>query len=675
MQRVVNVRRGFTTAHDQLSFCEFRGTPMLKRLTIACIAVAVLAGSANAKPPMEAFGDVPEIRAVELSPDGNRVAFLQRIGDTDVLVIHDFKAATAQALTKLTDIRARDVHFVGNEYVVLIVSKDTHTYGFRGRYEYSAAFAFNVNTGKYVQLLRNTKDIFPAQSGLGIIVGVAPNGKDAFMPAYMGSAYEDPSRDLLRVPLENGRGLRDGGARGTTDTIDWLMNRSGQTIAREQFDEKDETHLIQRRESNGSWKNIYEKKTPLPEIGLVGVSSDGQSLVVIDDRESEFLSLYNISISDGTISPPLMQRDDASVAATVSDINRIVYGVRYSGMFPSYDMFDAAIEAEIKAVQQMFPDSAVYLDSWSDDWSKMLFFVEGGTRTEQFTLYDRTAKKLTRIVTSRPAIKQEDVGEVITIEYKARDGLKIPALITWPTGVAVADRKKLPLIVMPHGGPEAYDAVGFDWLAQFLANEGYAVLQPNFRGSAGFGSTFVQAGYGEWGRKMQDDITDGATAMVKMGWADPDRMCIVGWSYGGYAALAGGALTPDLYKCVAAIAGVSDLREMLSVEKREHGEHSRALRYWELLIGDAQKDKEAIDAVSPAKLAANFKAPVLLVHGAADRIVPIRQSELMHDALRNAKKNVKYISIPGDDHGLIDNDSRRQMLTALGEFIAANIGR
>ena len=108
------------------------------------------------------------------------------------------------------------------------------------------------------------------------------------------------------------------------------------------------------------------------------------------------------------------------------------------------------------------------------------------------------------------SIKREDVGEVITIEYKARDGLKITALITWPTGIAAADRKNLPLVVMPHGGPEAYDAVGFDWMAQFLANEGYVVLQPNFRGSSGFGNSFVEAGYGEWGRKMQDDITDGA---------------------------------------------------------------------------------------------------------------------------------------------------------------------
>jgi len=648
---------------------------MPKHLAAVCIAIVTLIGSAHAKPPIDAFSEVPEIRGVELSPDGNSAVYIQRIGEKDVLVIHDFGTATARPLVQVTDIKARYVHFVGNDFVVLVASAETRTDGFRDRYENSAAFAFNVKTGKYTQLLRNAKDLFPAQTGLGRIIGVSPDGKDVFMPAFMGTAYEDPSRDVLRVPLEGGRVLREGGAKGTTDTVDWVMNSSGQVVAREQFNENRDIHQIQKRESNGSWKTIYENKTEIPTLGMVGVSSDGQSLIVVNVQESEFLSLSNMSLADGKITPSPMRREDASVAATVSDINNVIYGVRYSGMFPSYVMFDAAVQAEIRAVQQVYITSAVYLTSWSNDWSKMLFFIEGGPLTEQYALYDRKAKKLTPIVSSRPSIKREDVGEVITIEYKARDGLKIPALITWPTGIAAADRKNLPLVVMPHGGPEAYDAVGFDWMAQFLANEGYVVLQPNFRGSSGFGNSFVEAGYGEWGRKMQDDITDGANALATMGWADADRTCIVGWSYGGYAALASGALTPDRYKCVAAIAGVSDLNEMLVSERKEHGVNSSTVAYWELLIGDPKEDKEAIQAVSPSTLAANFKAPVLLVHGTDDKVVPVRQSDLMHDALRDAKKNVRYIKIPGDDHSLVDNNSRRQMLTALGEFLAQNIGK
>jgi dipeptidyl aminopeptidase/acylaminoacyl peptidase len=317
----------------------------------------------------------------------------------------------------------------------------------------------------------------------------------------------------------------------------------------------------------------------------------------------------------------------------------------------------------------------VSLASWSDDWSKILLFAEGGKQPGRYMLFDRTAKRLSQVARARPDIKPEEVGEVVTIEYKARDGLTIPALITWPAGLPADQRKNLPMIVMPHGGPEAYDSVGFDWLAQFLANEGYVVLQPNFRGSGGFGATFAQAGHKEWGRKMQDDVTDGARALISMGWADPDRTCILGWSYGGYAALAGGALTPDLYKCAVAIAGVSDLRSMLGWEKRERGANSTAFAYWTRVIGDIDQDADAIEAVSPYRQAANFKAPVLLIHGGDDLTVPERQSEMMEQALKAANKPVAYLRIGKDDHGLVAIDSRNKALSAISEFLNTHIGK
>lgn len=649
---------------------------MFKRIAIAVAAMTagLLAGSAQAKPPLEAFGDMPEVRAVQISPDGSKVAYILRQGDTDTLVVHDFTTKTGSGIAKVDQIRARDVQFVGNDYVVLIASKDTKTFGFRGRYEFSAALAFNLKTGKYTQLLRNTEGIHPAQSGLGRIVGIDPGGQHVLMPAFMNTGSEPPL-DLLRVPLDSGRGTKVGGARGSSNTFDWLVNSSGQAIAREDFNDRSGLHQIKTRTNNGDWRTIYEMEAPLPTIGMVGVSPDGKSLIVIDARESEFMSLYSMSMETGEISPPLMQRQDAEVASVVSGRNRVVYGVRYSGMFPTYEMFDPEIEEAIKAVQNTLSGSAVYLDSWSDDWSKLLFFVEGGMYAERYLVYDRTAKTLTRISSARPNIKEEDVGEVVVIEYKARDGLKIPGLLTWPAGVPEAERKNLPLVVMPHGGPEAYDAVGFDWMAQFLANEGYAVLQPNFRGSAGFGEIFAMAGYGQWGRKMQDDITDGAKALASMGWADPRRTCIVGWSYGGYAALAGGALTPDMYKCVASIAGVSNLRDMLNDTRTRFGPRSRAFTYWQQLIGDVDKDRDAIDAVSPSRLAEKFTAPVLLIHGEADTVVPVRQSNIMEDALRKAKKDVRYVRIPGDDHSLVENESRRLALTELAAFLKEHIGQ
>lgn len=648
---------------------------MIRKLAFLLALVALSAGAAQAKPPLEAFGDVPSIRLMQLSPDGTKVAYLQRQNDEDILFVYDFATKTPKALTRISTIRARYLRFLGNDRVVLVASKDTRTIGFIGRYEYSAAFSFDLNTGKYIQLLDRTPDIFPAQAGIGRIVGVDKNGKSVYMPAYMDASGGPPRYDLLRVPLDTGVGRVVEGGRGSSNAFNWFVDSNGKSVLREDFNERETEHIIRARQPDGDWKIIYRKTAPLPEISVVGMAEDEKFAFATNEEDSEFVSLYRMSMEDGSMTGPVFQRDDAEVEGVITDDNRVVHGVRYSGMYPRYEMFDKELQADIDGVSVALGDAAVFLVSWADDWSKLLFTASGGRNAERYIVYDRKAKTLNVIANVRQQIKPVDVGEVTTIEYKARDGLKIPGLITWPAGVAEADRKNLPMVVLPHGGPQAYDSIGFDWLSQFLANEGYVVIQPNFRGSAGFGSAFTAAGYGEWGRKMQDDITDGVDAMVKMGWADANRICIVGWSYGGYAALAGGAVTPDKYKCVAAIAGVSDLYEMLMTERRQHGPKGQAVTYWEQFIGNPDKDRAAIDAVSPSRNADKFKAPVLLVHGASDLTVPVGQSEIMNNALKAAKKQVEFVRIDGDDHSLVDNDSRRRMLTKLGEFLKTYIGK
>jgi dipeptidyl aminopeptidase/acylaminoacyl peptidase len=399
--------------------------------------------------------------------------------------------------------------------------------------------------------------------------------------------------------------------------------------------------------------------------------------VVDRPARSQFTSLHELSLVDGAISPPVLSRSDADVEGVLTDHNSIVKGVVYSGFTPRYDFFDKALAADVQAVQRLFAGESVSLAGWTDDWTKLLFLTEGGRFPSQYILVNRKAKEgegpVTFIAQMRPAITEADVGVVQSIRYAARDKLPIPALITWPAGVAEADRKKLPLIVMPHGGPEAYDRIEFDWMAQYFANEGYVVLQPQFRGSDGFGVSFRNAGHLQWGRAMQHDVSDGVTAMVLNGWADPARVCIVGWSYGGYAALAGATLTPELYKCVVSIAGVADLPEMLSHERRG-GVRSPGYVYWRSRIGDPATDLDQIKAISPAQQAANVRAPVLLIHGQQDSVVPPEQSSLMERALKRLDKDVKLVRIPGDDHSLTESESRRAALQEIAVFVRQHLG-
>ena len=644
--------------------------------SVRAVAIAALtclsAAPALAKPPVEVFSENPPVRSASLSPDGSKMVYIGRVGESEYLTVFDFATGEIQPLVSTTSIRAQSAQFVGDNYALLIASDDVKMQYFSGRHERSAAFVYNLKTKKMVQLLVATDGIYPGQTSLGRIIAIDPDGKHVYMPVWMGAVGNDPSYDVLKVNLDTGKSVRGSTILGEKNTIDWLVSANGQPIAREDFDEDKRIHTISVYD-NGKARKIFEKKVDLLSESLVGATKDGD-VIIASGGDTEFVGLYAISRKDGSRTP-LGSREDADVSAVLLDPDdRTSIGVIYGGMTASYDMVDKALDADIDAVVSAIPTATTYIASWTKDRSQLLVLVEGGTRAERYMLFNRATKKLSLVTNARPDVKSEDVGEVTTIEYKARDGLKIPAIVTWPTGVPKEQRKNLPMVVMPHGGPESYDTVSYDWLAQFVANEGYVVLQPNFRGSDGFGVAFRDAGRKQWGRKTQDDITDGAKALIAMGWADPARVCIVGWSYGGYAALAGGALTPDMYKCVVSIAGVSDLRDMMGDELRIHGKDSQTYMYWKRVIGDPDSDGEALEAVSPARHAGNFKAPVLLVHGSEDQTVPARQSDKMESALKNADKEVHYLRLRNDDHGLVNKDSRRQMLTWVADFLKKNIG-
>ena len=244
--------------------------------------------------------------------------------------------------------------------------------------------------------------------------------------------------------------------------------------------------------------------------------------------------------------------------------------------------------------------------------------------------------------------------------------MRVPAYLTLPPR---REARNLPLIVLVHGGPASRDTLNFDYWAAFLASRGYAVFQPNFRGSDGYGAAWERAGWRQWGGLMQTDVEDGIGPLARAGIIDASRVCIVGASYGGYAALAGVTLTPDLYRCAASFAGLSDLPEFLRQRAAQTGAESITADYWRLSIGDRAEDREALRGVSPAYLAERVRAPILLIHGTDDSIVPIDQSRRMLRALNQAGKNVRFVELRGDDHHLSDAETRIQMLRELEAFL------
>ncbi len=626
--------------------------------------------AAASQPSLADYANARSVRSAEISNSGDMIAFIALIGETEALCLYDLRVDENKCVLNVTDVKAGNISFAGENHITMIASKTTRQIGYRNKFEFSAAFSYNLKSGRVKQLLIRTDGLHPAQSGLGSVLAVSEDGDDVYMPAYMG--YNDRALySLLKVDTDHGggRAVED----GTRHTIDWFVKPNGSVLAREEFKEKDRLHRILAKHGN-DWEEIYSDEAEYPDLSVLGMTADYENLVVVSGVEdSDFNALYLMNLETGAISEPMFHKDGHEITRVLADENRIVYGVEYSGMLPSYAFFDEKLDADIADLVDSASMTSITISSWSDDWSKVLLYTTNSNTSGIYSVLDRTTGTSTGIAETRPNIRAEHLGVSAIIEYKARDGLTIPAIYTWPTGVKAMSDAKPPLIVLPHGGPASYDSVGFDWMAQFFANRGYAVLQPNFRGSTGFGWEFQEAGKGEWGRAMQDDVTDGLDAVIASGWADPDRVCIVGWSYGGYAALAGGAFTPDKYNCVVSIAGVSDLPRMLLDERRRFGSSHPVYAYWQDYIGNEKEQRDELEAVSPAYHADKFKAPVLLIHGRDDTIVDDRQSDVMRDELKKAGKPVELIFMKDQDHSLSTQSARIEAMTEVIKFVDAHI--
>ncbi|MGH8481373.1 MAG: alpha/beta hydrolase family protein [Nevskiaceae bacterium] len=327
---------------------------------------------------------------------------------------------------------------------------------------------------------------------------------------------------------------------------------------------------------------------------------------------------------------------------------------------------DPKLQAHFNALDKYFGEADVYLDGYDSTMENWLVYAVGPRDRGNWHVYRLKDRYVREVAHYRPAIDLKRLGTTRVVRYQARDGLEIMGYLTTPPMVAKGG--KPPLIMLPHGGPEVRTHYQFDGLVQLLASRGYQVFQPNFRGSSGFGKRFADAGKRQWGGAMQDDLTDALAFLVESGRAARDQACILGASYGGYAALAGATLTPDLYRCAVSLAGISDLTKHLRADKRAMRGNSEGWEYVKRQIGDPDDDKAMLEARSPARLAAAVKIPVLLIHGERDARVLIEQSELMEKALRKAGKDLRLLRLEESGHAF-DDDEQKVAYRAILEFL------
>ena len=621
----------------------------------------------SAPPSLSLFAQAPRIERIAISPDGTRVAYITHDGDQAILNWSGVDGGAVK--TRAVDIKKiRTLLWSSNSSVLIaysLTSSGTTVY----RDEHVFAMQLDVDTLKGARLF----DSVPGMAE--IITGGLDRIKIDGQYRVTASSYEVGTGDeklyCFGPPSHMSPYYLDV---GSLFTEGWVVTPSGIPVAYSDFDDRggnaEKTWTLYFNVSGKRApddKKVYTVKGTTFFPDLVGLGRDGKSVVVaLKNPDNDGYAYHEISAS-GVLGERIGGHTGAfDRSALFHPTTGCLAGFMIHDDWFTYDYFDPEMKTIVEKVAQLMGDSYRFkVADFSEDPSKLVVYGESTSDAGAYYFIDATAGTKTLLGRNYPDLPAAWTTQKQAISYKAADGLGIHAYLTLPPGKTP---KALPLIVLPHGGPASRDYIDFDWETQAFASRGYAVLQPNFRGSTGYGIDFLEAGFGQWGRKMQSDLRDGIQSLAEKGIVDAGRVAIYGASYGGYAALAGATLDPPgTYRCAVSVAGVSDVQSMLNYEAGDtyEGNSSNALVLDKLMFGDARD----YDAISPYKQAAKAYCPILLIHGTDDAVVPIDQSRRMERALKSAGKDVQLITFDNQSHWEDKISARIAMIETAMAFV------
>jgi dipeptidyl aminopeptidase/acylaminoacyl peptidase len=630
-------------------------------LALALLACLSPLHARAAAPALEAYGALPNVSNVEISPDGARIALL--VGDAthrqvQIRSVSDHKLLSVNGIGSA---KVRALQWAGPHYLLIIFSTTTWIFGLSGpTREYFQAAVLDLDHKRVRPLLDGQERALNTINALPTALEIKGRAT-----VFVESEYFPDEHGVLamyKVDLERNHAERV--ETGNVDTLQFLLDNQGEAVARADYEQRTGrwTLFLKRK---GDWKNVYRQTAMIEHPQIDGLGRDGQSVLLSIYGEHGW-SAHEMGLADATLSDPLEALRDKAIIIDPHS-RAAIGGLKHDLSGTAYSFFSPADQAAWNGVAKAFPHEQVELASWSEDRKQIAVQVDGPRDGVGYYTVDMTTHQAAWLTDMYASIPPEAVAEKRVISYAAADGMIIPAYLTLPKDTAP---QNLPAVVLVHGGPAAQDDPGFDWWSQALASRGYAVLQPQYRGSTGLGVKHLNAGFGEWGRKMQTDISDGVRALVKRGIVDPQRVCIVGASYGGYAALAGATFDPAAYRCAVSLAGPADLRRLLDYEReRTSGEKNETLRYWDRFMGSSSPGDKRLDEISPAHHADRAAMPILLIHGLDDTVVPYDQSREMAAALKRAGKPVELVTLKSEDHWLSRGETRLQMLTAVVAFL------
>jgi dipeptidyl aminopeptidase/acylaminoacyl peptidase len=633
---------------------EIRQSPRIR--LIASYVLALMCGftpRTGHGASLEVYGGLPTVENVAVSPDGGRIAYVRTEHSTRVVFVATVADQKLVRYARFGEEKLRNVEWADNDNVLITTSLTTSLYGFRA--EAFLVSVYNVAKNEIRSLPGQVPGIDEHFSN--VVVGhVMVRHVDGHTLVFVPAVEANEGLALIRCDLTTGLNRLTRG--GTPDTS-WLVDAKGQLAGQQNYDRQTQRWSISVFRA-GSLHDGASGQAGLDVPKMLGFGSATDNLLVAV-TEAGGTSWKSLSLIDGKFSG-IAEKETFRSPILEPFTGRLIGGMDFEDTW-KYRFFDTGIEEHWKAILKAFDGAQVTFVSASSDFSKIVVLVEGGKIGYRYELIDLVNPGVVTIGKVYAGI--DDPLEVRRITYTAADGLEITAYLTLPKG---REAHKLPLIVLPHGGPESHDTRSFDWWSQALADQGYAVLRPNYRGS-NVTERLLEAGYGQWGRKMQTDLSDGVRYLSKEGIVDPARVCIVGASYGGYAALAGVTLDPGIYRCAISVAGLSDLGGMLHWEGSGGLDSRFVTRYWGRFWGVSGSADPLLDQLSPVKHVNAVNVPVLLIHGRDDTVVPFEQSQMMFDAMKGSKKAVELVALRKEDHWLSRGETRLQMLETSVAFL------
>lgn len=617
-------------------------------------------------PPLidrEIFFGNPEIVGAQISPDGKYISFIKPYNDVRNIWVKTkdepfdrAKVVTAETKRPITS------YFwsLDGKYILFVRDNDGDE-----NFNVYAVSPAEAEEGK----IPTARNITKAEKARAIILHLPESDVDAI---YVALNLRDPAwHDLYKIKISTGEKKL---IRENKERINgWLFDHNDNLRIATRITEKGDTEILA-IQSDGTLKKVYSCSV-FESCSPIAFHKDNKRIYLVTNK-GEQVDLSRLVLFDPeTGKEEVIEQDPLNRVdlgpVDISEKTKEIISVTYFDDKPRVYFKDKSFEEDYRFLKKRFgKDKEISFVSMTRDESLMIVNAYSDTEPGITALFDRKTKKLTPLYRIRERLPREVLAPMQVIRYKSSDGLEIPAYLTLPKYV---EPKKLPLVVVPHGGPWSRDVWGYNSIAQFLANRGYAVLQPNFRGSTGFGKKFLNAGNKQWGDLMQDDITWGVKYLVERGIADPKRIGIMGGSYGGYATLAGVTFTPDLYAAAVAIVAPSNLITLLETIPP----------YWAAVrtvflerMGDPSTPEGRAQLIrqSPLTHVDKIKTPLLIVHGANDPRVKKSEADQIVVALRERGYPVEYIVAPDEGHGFLRPVNNMALYTRAEEFLAKYLG-